>query len=63
MPAQVGDFYTCMQCNGKGRALNSLHAVRNHMLDKGHVFIDTSEEGQMEISEYYDFRLSGSLHA
>ena len=53
---QVGDFFTCLTCNGKGRELKSIAAVRNHMLDKGHVFIDTSEEGMLELSEYYDYR-------
>ena len=53
---QVADFFTCLTCNGKGRALGSLFAVRNHMREKGHVMIDTSDEGMMEISEYYDYR-------
>ncbi|RKP02376.1 hypothetical protein CXG81DRAFT_10847, partial [Caulochytrium protostelioides] len=30
---------TCLQCNGAGRALHTLEAVRKHMIDKGHCSI------------------------
>jgi pre-60S factor REI1 len=49
----------CLYCNGKGRELRSLEAVRKHMLDKSHCKIAyDSERDQLEISDYYDFTSS-----
>lgn len=46
----------CIYCNGKGRELHTLQAVRKHMVDKAHCKIayDT-ETDKLEISDYYDF--------
>lgn len=57
---KVCDFHLCLQCNGRGRKFHSLRSVRQHMLEKGHVYLDGSENGSMEISEYYDFSSSYS---
>ncbi|KAJ2547274.1 pre-60S factor rei1, partial [Coemansia sp. RSA 1933] len=46
----------CLYCNGRGRMLQSLEAVRRHMLDKGHTKIAYETEIDiLEISDYYDF--------
>ncbi|KAG9316517.1 C2H2 type zinc-finger-domain-containing protein [Chiua virens] len=49
----------CIFCNGKGRELYTLEAVRKHMIDKGHCKIayDT-ETDKLEMSDYYDFTSS-----
>lgn len=49
----------CIYCNGRGRELHTLEAVRKHMLDKSHCKIayDT-EEDRFEISDFYDFTSS-----
>ncbi|KIK97215.1 hypothetical protein PAXRUDRAFT_243790 [Paxillus rubicundulus Ve08.2h10] len=49
----------CIYCNGKGRELRSLGAVRKHMIDKAHCKIayGTANE-KLEISDYYDFTSS-----
>ena len=49
----------CIYCNGKGRELHTLDAVRKHMIDKGHCKIAyDSEADKLEISDYYDFTSS-----
>lgn len=49
----------CIYCNGKGRELKTLEAVRKHMVDKSHCKIAyESEEEKLEISDYYDFTSS-----
>ncbi|KAH0827776.1 C2H2 type zinc-finger-domain-containing protein [Lanmaoa asiatica] len=46
----------CIYCNGKGRELRTLEAVRKHMIDKGHCKIAYDTEiDRLEISDYYDF--------
>ncbi|KAJ1949764.1 pre-60S factor rei1 [Linderina macrospora] len=46
----------CLYCSGRGRALQSLEAVRRHMLDKGHTKIAYETEiDVLEISDFYDF--------
>ncbi|KAJ2783033.1 pre-60S factor rei1 [Coemansia javaensis] len=46
----------CLYCNGRGRMLHSLEAVRKHMADKGHAKIAYDTEIDiMEISDFYDF--------
>ncbi|KAI9506246.1 C2H2 type zinc-finger-domain-containing protein [Coemansia spiralis] len=46
----------CLYCNGRGRMLQSLEAVRRHMLDKGHTKIAYDTEIDiLEISDFYDF--------
>ncbi|KAJ2808298.1 pre-60S factor rei1 [Coemansia guatemalensis] len=46
----------CLYCNGRGRVLQSLEAVRRHMLDKGHTKIAYDTEIDiLEISDFYDF--------
>jgi pre-60S factor REI1 len=49
----------CLHCNGKGRELKSLEAVRKHMKDKGHCKIAYDHDMDiMEISDFYDYRPS-----
>ncbi|KAG0331878.1 hypothetical protein BG004_001474 [Podila humilis] len=49
----------CLYCNGKGRQIKSLEAVRKHMVDKGHCKIPyDTESDMMEIVDFYDFRSS-----
>ncbi|KAG8936856.1 hypothetical protein FRC02_010718 [Tulasnella sp. 418] len=49
----------CLYCNGKGRELRSLDAVRKHMLDKSHCKIAyDSEKDRLEVSDFYDFSAS-----
>ncbi|KAG8213844.1 cytoplasmic protein [Butyriboletus roseoflavus] len=46
----------CIYCNGRGRELHTLEAVRKHMVDKGHCKIAYDTEiDRLEISDYYDF--------
>ncbi len=51
---KVAKFFVCLTCNGKGRAFHSLSAVRKHMIDKGHCQMDNTEDGVLELSEYYN---------
>ncbi|KAL4074022.1 C2H2 type zinc-finger-domain-containing protein [Scleroderma citrinum] len=46
----------CIYCNGRGRELRTLEAVRKHMVDKSHCKIayDT-EEDRLGVSDFYDF--------
>lgn len=49
----------CIYCNGKGRELRTLEAVRKHMLDKAHCKIAyDSEDDRLEVSDHYDFTTS-----
>ncbi|KAG9012530.1 hypothetical protein FRB94_005847 [Tulasnella sp. JGI-2019a] len=49
----------CLYCNGKGRELHSLEAVRKHMNDKSHCKIAyDSLKDRLDISDYYDFTSS-----
>ncbi|RKP09081.1 C2H2 type zinc-finger-domain-containing protein [Thamnocephalis sphaerospora] len=53
----------CLYCNGRGRGLRSVEAVRRHMIDKGHTKIAyDSERDVLEISDFYDFRTSYPDH-
>ncbi|KAJ3247181.1 hypothetical protein HDU78_004988 [Chytriomyces hyalinus] len=45
----------CIFCNGKGRSLHSLEAVRKHMIDKGHCKIEYENGGELEVGDFYDF--------
>ncbi|KAJ3208300.1 hypothetical protein HDU67_006814 [Dinochytrium kinnereticum] len=45
----------CIYCNGKGRALHSIEAVRDHMISKGHCKIAYEDGAEMEVADYYDF--------
>ncbi|KAH7888778.1 C2H2 type zinc-finger-domain-containing protein [Phlebopus sp. FC_14] len=49
----------CIFCNGKGRELKTLEAVRKHMVDRSHCKIayDT-ENDRLEVSDFYDFTSS-----
>ncbi|KAJ1551278.1 hypothetical protein HK096_001957 [Nowakowskiella sp. JEL0078] len=51
----------CLYCNGKGRSMHSLEAVRKHMIDKGHCkFADEAddEEDEDEYADFYDYESS-----
>ncbi|KAI1141638.1 C2H2 type zinc-finger-domain-containing protein [Hypoxylon sp. FL0543] len=51
---RIQEFHECLYC---GKVKNSAHAVQTHMRDKGHCKIPyTSEDEQVEIGDYYDFR-------
>eukprot|EP00053_Salpingoeca_punica_P009887 m.89001 g.89001 ORF g.89001 m.89001 type:complete len:453 (-) comp15210_c0_seq1:177-1535(-) len=52
---KVSAYYVCIYCN---KIFNSLDATRKHMAAKGHCKIDYSEDGALEVSEYYDFSSS-----
>ncbi|KAJ3273971.1 hypothetical protein HDV01_003641 [Terramyces sp. JEL0728] len=45
----------CIYCNGKGRALHALDAVRDHMVSKGHCKIPYEDGDEDDVAEYYDF--------
>ncbi|KAJ3104743.1 hypothetical protein HDU97_008922 [Phlyctochytrium planicorne] len=45
----------CIYCNGKGRAMHSLEAVRDHMVSKGHCKIAYEDGAEDEIVDFYDF--------
>ncbi|KAI9347638.1 C2H2 type zinc-finger-domain-containing protein [Obelidium mucronatum] len=45
----------CIFCNGKGRALHTLEAVRKHMIDKGHCKVEYEDGGELELGDFYDF--------
>ena len=49
---KVGNYFMCIYCN---KACAGLEAVRRHMDDKGHKQVDYSEEGQLELGDFYDF--------
>lgn len=55
---KVAVYFECLLCNGKGKGFASLESVRKHMVDKGHCSIDYSENGVLELEEYYDFSSS-----
>ncbi|KAI9321795.1 C2H2 type zinc-finger-domain-containing protein [Dichotomocladium elegans] len=49
----------CLYCNGKGREMRSLDAVRKHMIDKGHCMIAyENDDDAMELVDFYDFSSS-----
>ncbi|CAG8631148.1 12749_t:CDS:2 [Racocetra fulgida] len=49
----------CLYCNGRGKGLKSLEAVRQHMIDKGHCKIAYErDEDIMEVVDFYDFTSS-----
>lgn len=51
---QIHEYHECLYC---GKYKSTAQAVQTHMRDKGHCRIPfDSEEEQLEIGEYYDFR-------
>ncbi|KAJ1677776.1 pre-60S factor rei1, partial [Spiromyces aspiralis] len=49
----------CLYCNGRGRGLQSLEAVRKHMIDKGHCKLAYDTEIDiLELADFYDFSSS-----
>ena len=48
-------YHTCLYCE---RTFGSLESVRQHMHDKGHRRVIFDEDGQLELSDYYDFSQS-----
>jgi len=55
---KVSRYHMCLLCNGRGKAFHSTEAVRNHMCEKGHCFVEYEEQGQIELEEFYDFKPS-----
>lgn len=45
----------CIYCNGKGRQIYSLEAVRKHMIDLGHTKMDYSFGNELEYAEFYSY--------
>jgi pre-60S factor REI1 len=46
----------CLHCNGRGRGLRSMEAVRQHMVDKGHTMIAYETEDDLaDYADFYDF--------
>ncbi|KAI0169323.1 C2H2 type zinc-finger-domain-containing protein [Hypoxylon sp. FL1284] len=51
---RIQEFHECLYC---GKIKNTALAVQTHMRDKGHCKIPySSEDEQVEIGDYYDFR-------
>ncbi|CAL1673203.1 unnamed protein product [Lasius platythorax] len=50
--------YTCLWCNNSGRQLQSVEAVRSHMIDKGHCRMLFEGETLLEYMRFYDYSLS-----
>ncbi|KAI1387371.1 C2H2 type zinc-finger-domain-containing protein [Hypoxylon trugodes] len=51
---RIQEFHECLYC---GKLKNTALAVQTHMRDKGHCKIPyTSEDEQVDIGDYYDFR-------
>lgn len=51
---KVYEYHQCLFCN---KVKSTIFAVQTHMKDKGHCKIPfTSEEEQLEIGDFYDFR-------
>ncbi|KAL7622321.1 pre-60S factor rei1 [Parahypoxylon ruwenzoriense] len=51
---RIQEFHECLYC---GKVKSTALAVQTHMRDKGHCKIPyTSEDEQVEIGDYYDFR-------
>jgi pre-60S factor REI1 len=51
---RIQELHECLYC---GRMKNTAFAVQTHMRDKGHCKIPyTTEDEQLEIGEFYDFR-------
>lgn len=47
--------HICIWCNENKTSFNSVEAVRNHMIDKGHIKIPTDTESSLEYLDFYDF--------
>ncbi|KMQ98120.1 putative zinc finger protein 622 [Lasius niger] len=50
--------YTCLWCNNSGKQLQSVEAVRSHMIDKGHCRMLFEGETLLEYMRFYDYSLS-----
>ncbi|KAI1263157.1 C2H2 type zinc-finger-domain-containing protein [Xylariaceae sp. FL1019] len=51
---RIQEYHECLYC---GKYKNTAAAVQTHMRDKGHCMIPfTTEEEQLRIGDYYDFR-------
>jgi len=55
---KVGQGNMCLVCNYKGKAFYSLQAVRDHMLKKGHCYVNVQGENALEYANFYDFSKS-----
>lgn len=55
---KVGVGNVCLWCNEKGPAFQSLRAVRQHMINKGHCKMMVEGDAGMEYADFYDFRPS-----
>ncbi|KAM0727363.1 Cytoplasmic 60S subunit biogenesis factor ZNF622 [Formica fusca] len=50
--------YKCIWCNDSGRQLQSIGAVRSHMVDKGHCMMLYEGETLLEYMQFYDYSSS-----
>ncbi|KAJ3018684.1 hypothetical protein HKX48_002727 [Thoreauomyces humboldtii] len=52
---KIAVAHVCLYCNGKGKSMHTLEAVRKHMLDKGHCKIAYEDGAELEVADFYDF--------
>lgn len=55
---KIYNEYKCIWCNESGRQLQSVEAVRSHMIDKGHCMMLFEGETLLEYMQFYDYSLS-----
>jgi len=56
--SKVGEGMMCLWCNEKGKAFFDVHAVQQHMQDKGHCKMLHEGDAAFEYSDYFDFSSS-----
>lgn len=55
---KIYNEYKCIWCNNLGRQLQSIEAVRSHMIDKGHCKMLFEGETLLEYMQFYDYSSS-----
>lgn len=56
--AKVGQGMMCLWCSENSKQFNTLDAVQNHMVDKGHCRLKHEGASLLEYAEYYDYSSS-----
>jgi len=56
--SKVGEGMICLWCNEKGKSFYDVHAVQQHMRDKGHCKVLHDAQTAFEYSDYYDYSSS-----
>lgn len=54
---KICSCYMCIWCNDQKSCFVNMEAVRNHMMDKGHIKIQSDTEASLEYLDFYDFNL------